>query len=209
MSQTKFNLNLYCKSGQEIGMPGRKKFIPSACFIAILVLLSSISSCKKTASEGIPVSEPQYEVSALPTIQWVTKENIGGYRLTIDGLVNTPLNLTYESLLQYPTVTERVLLVCPDVFEDTREWTGVPMTVLLEEAGLKPEASLIRFYALDGYEQELSLIQIQNNSVFLAYKVEGQTLSQDDGYPLRVVANSMTGSYWVRWVDHIEVTGVQ
>ena len=52
----------------------------------------------------------------------------------IEGLVETPLSLTYEEVLAYPAVTEVVLLICPGFFADNAEWAGVPVTTLLEEA---------------------------------------------------------------------------
>jgi sulfane dehydrogenase subunit SoxC len=132
--------------------------------------------------------------------------DITAYRLNVDGLVQTPLSLTYESLTQYPTITEDVLLVCPGVFEDERVWTGVPVTTLLAEAGIKPEASQVTFHGSDGYTSTLSLGDINQDGVFLAYKVNGQTLPKADGYPVRLVVKGKAGAFWVRCLIRIEVT---
>ena len=138
--------------------------------------------------------------------QGVSDTDITAYRLTVDGLVETPLILTYGSVTQYPSISEDVWLVCPGVFEDQREWTGVPVTTLLEEAGVKPEASQVTFYGSDGYTSTLSLRDTSQDGVFLAYKVDGQTLPKADGYPVRLVVKDKPGAYWVRWVVRIEVT---
>ena len=132
--------------------------------------------------------------------------NIKKYSLTIDGLVDTPLTLTYEALIQYPTVTEVVLLICPGVFADNAEWTGVEVATLLTEAGIKSQASQVTFYALDGYNRSLSLEEAQREGVFLAYTVNGQILPKEHGYPLRLVVEGQSGSRWVKWVERIEVS---
>ena len=137
--------------------------------------------------------------SAAPEVD-ITK-----YRLTVDGLVAHPLSLTYEALLAYPTVTEVVLLICPGVFADNAQWTGVPVATILAEAGIKPEASQVHFYAVDGYHISLSLKSAQQEGVFLAHTVNGRILPAKHGYPLRLVARGQYGDKWIKWVERIEV----
>jgi len=131
--------------------------------------------------------------------------DIAKYILTVDGLVDKPLALSYDAILKYPTVTDVVLLICPGAFVDNAKWTGVPVTTILAKAGLKPEASQVTFYAMDGYEQTFSIKDVQQNGVFLAYKVNGQILPKEHGYPIRLVMKGKYGSNWVKWVNHIEI----
>lgn len=132
--------------------------------------------------------------------------NIEDYRLVVDGLVETPLSLTYEAILDYPTVTEVVLLVCPGFFTDNAEWTGVPVTTLLAEAGIRPEANEVTFHALGSeYRVVLPLNVVQQDGVFLAYTVNGQVLPAKHGYPLRLVVRGNYGYDWIKWVKRIEI----
>ncbi len=153
-------------------------------------------------NSGLPVT-PVEELH----ITGVTPEvNIEDYRLVVDGLVETPLSLTYEAVLSYPTVTEVVLLVCPGFFTDNAEWTGVPVTTLLAEAGIKPEASEVTFYALGSeYKVVLPLDIVQQDGVFLAHRVNGQVLPAEHGYPLRLVVRGDYGNDWIKWAKRIEV----
>ena len=117
---------------------------------------------------------------------WAPEEvDISEYRLTVEGLVETPLSLTYNDILAYPAVTEVVLLICPDAFVDNAEWTGVPVTTILTEARIKPEASQITFYAMDRYRVVKSVEEVQKEGVFLAHTVNGQILPIKHGYPVR------------------------
>jgi DMSO/TMAO reductase YedYZ molybdopterin-dependent catalytic subunit len=133
--------------------------------------------------------------------------DIEQYRLVVDGLVEKPLALTYESLLSYPYVTEVVLLICPGFFVDNAQWTGLPVSALLGEAGVKPGASGVIFHDLSSYSytQILTLETVQEPGVFLAYKVNGEVLPVEHGYPLRLVVKGRHGSAWVKWVGRIEV----
>lgn len=47
--------------------------------------------------------------------------------------------------MHYPTVTGVVLLICPGVFADNAEWTGVPVATILAEAGVQPQADGVTF----------------------------------------------------------------
>lgn len=138
--------------------------------------------------------------------------DIAAYRLEVAGLVDSPLSLTYEDILAYPTVTEVVLLICPGVFQDNAEWTGVPVWRLLEDAGVRAEATEVVFHAVTSpasvfsYTATFPLDEIaENDSIFLAHTVNGETLPLEHGYPLRLVAEDRMGYDWVKWVERLVV----
>ena len=148
---------------------------------------------------------PITPVSGLHRTGRTQEYDINTYRLVIDGLVQNPLSLSYEDILARPQVSELVLLICPGFFWDNAEWTGTPLSLILDEAGVSPEASQGRLVAGDGYSQTLSLEDATADGVFLAYEVNGETLPAEHGYPLRLVARHQYGSKWVKWVERIEV----
>ena len=144
--------------------------------------------------------------------------DIETYRLEVEGLVDSPLSLTYEDILAYPTVTEVVLLICPGAFNDNAEWTGVPVWRLLEEAGIKSEATGVVFRAIEApsstpysagsgsYSSTIPIEEVTaNNSIFLAHTVNGEMLPLEHGYPLRLVAKDRFGYDWVKWVERVVV----
>jgi DMSO/TMAO reductase YedYZ molybdopterin-dependent catalytic subunit len=131
--------------------------------------------------------------------------DISSYRLVVEGLVETPLSLTYEDLLSRPQVSEEVLLICPGFFWDNAVWTGISLRLILREAGISPEASEVRFEAGDGYVRTMPLTDALGNGVFLAYEVNGEPLPKEHGYPIRVVARHQYGYMWVKWLERIEV----
>ena len=132
--------------------------------------------------------------------------DINSYTLTVNGDVNTSLSLSYAQILAYPAVTQTARIICPGEEDETDQWTGVPLSTLLNAAGLSPGASEVVFTGLDGYYVQLPLASVLDSGVFLAYQMNGQTLTWERGYPLRlVVTKNLIGSNWPRWVTSIEV----
>jgi hypothetical protein len=97
---------------------------------------------------------PITPVEALRPTTQAPQINMTKYALTVDGLVDTPLTLTYGDILKYPSVSATLLLICPGVFVDNAEWTGVPVKTLLDQAG--PDTALrARLSAASGRERKI------------------------------------------------------
>ena len=126
------------------------------------------------------------------------------YRLVVDGAVENPLSLSYEDILAYPEKTDVVLLICPGFFVDNAQWSGVPVSLILEQAKPKPGAKEVRFHS-GGYRSVLTLEEAQREGTYLAHHVNGQVLPDEHGFPIRLVAEGEYGSRWVKWLDRIEV----
>ena len=131
--------------------------------------------------------------------------DINEYRLTVTGLVEKSLSLSYEDILSFQSITEIAVLNCPGFFVDVGKWTGVPLMDILHEVGFESNATQVVFHAVGGYSRTLTMEHIESHNVFLAYKVNGQTLPPEHGYPLRVVDESSDGNMWVKWLDKIEI----
>ncbi len=132
--------------------------------------------------------------------------DIETWRLQVKGSkVKNPLALKYQELEKMKMVKRKVTLVCPGVFTDHAEWEGVPLSIILEKAGVSNDYTKIGFRSIDGYSRSLRKDEIEENLIFLALKVNGVTLPKEHGYPLRLVAENITGSVWVKWIYEIEV----
>ena len=128
------------------------------------------------------------------------------YRLKVTGKVGTPLSLSYDQILKYPSLTETVLLICPGFFANNGRWTGVNLKSLLEEAQIKKEAQYIDIVGAGEKRVRISLKTLDQKKTFLAYRVNGEVLPQKHGFPLRLVYEDAYGSDWVKYVDEIAVS---
>ncbi len=153
------------------------------------------------------------------------------WRLEVGGRVHAPLRLTLDDLRTRPAVTRAVTMECagngrmtlsprplsqPWGIEavGTAEWTGTPLRPLLEEAGLADDALEVLFTGLDRgleneteqhYERSLSLDEALRDDVLLVYAINGQPLSPQHGFPLRLVVPGWYGMTNVKWLSSITV----
>ena len=131
--------------------------------------------------------------------------DLATYRLKIGGEVSRPLSLTYEEILKLPSITADVLLVCPGFFANYGRWTGVHLGRLLQEAQPKGNALLAEIKGSRDKVVRIRLDSIERKKVLLAYRVNGETLPQKHGFPLRLVYEDVYGDEWVKYVDEIVV----
>jgi DMSO/TMAO reductase YedYZ molybdopterin-dependent catalytic subunit len=155
------------------------------------------------------------------------------WRLAVGGLVERPLELSLDDLRARPSRTVPVTLECagngralmperspsqPWVREaiGTAEWTGTPLGPVLEEAGLRREAQEVVFTGVDrgvqggvehDYERALRVGEALREDVLLAYEMNGEPLTQQHGFPLRLVVPGWYGMTSVKWLVAITAVG--
>jgi DMSO/TMAO reductase YedYZ molybdopterin-dependent catalytic subunit len=132
--------------------------------------------------------------------------NLKTYQLKVTGKIERPLSLSYDQILKYPSLTETVLLICPGFFANNGRWTGVNLKSLLDEAQIKKEAQYIDIVGTGEKRVRISLKALDQKRIFLAYRVNGETLPQKHGFPLRLVYEDAYGYDWVKYVDEIVVS---
>ena len=124
------------------------------------------------------------------------------WRLRIDGHVSNPFEIDIAELQSWHHKLTATL-DCTGGWHTTREWTGVPVSELLDRAGPKPGAASITIRSRTGYFRRYSLDE--SNRALLANRVDGKPLSAGHGFPARMVEPHKRGYDWVKWVDSITV----
>ncbi len=149
---------------------------------------------------------PLDSIEELHTTGTPQEVNVATWRLKVKGeKVNASLSLTYEELSQMEMIEKKVILICPGFFVDYAEWEGVPLSTIFEKAKVEEGYETITFYALDGYSSRFSREEVENNLLFLALKVNGETLPKEHGFPVRLVAEDILGGRWVKWISAIDL----
>lgn len=138
------------------------------------------------------------------------------WRLTIAGLVDNPLSLTYDQLLALPSVEIDAVLMCVHnpvggPFIGNARWQGVRLTDLLASAGVSGHADHIRLHSIDGFTAGFSLGLIeQGYEPLLVYAMNGAPLRRTHGAPLRLLVPGIHGyDSNIKWLQSIEVTRFQ
>ena len=142
------------------------------------------------------------------------------HTLMIEGMVDRPLVFTMDELRRLPLVSRIGFLECIGNRPNPRattvtgthgrmgcsEWTGVPLSVLLQEAGLKNGAHWIIAEAADGSRHTKSVpLAKALDDVLVAYGQNGEPVRPDHGFPLRLVVPGFEGVYNVKWLRRIKV----
>ncbi len=154
------------------------------------------------------------------------------HRLLIHGLVDRPLIFTLEELERLPSVTRVHFVECAGNSAPTgagfapglarilpsgtaqethgltscSEWTGVPLSLLLKEAGVKKGATWI---VAEGTEQgkHMKSIPIEKamDDVLVAYGQNGEPVRPEQGYPMRLLVPGYEGINNVKWLRRIKL----
>jgi DMSO/TMAO reductase YedYZ molybdopterin-dependent catalytic subunit len=130
------------------------------------------------------------------------------WRLVVDGKVEKPLSLKYSEILDLPSIEKTVLLVCPGVFVNNGTWKGISVPELLKRSQAKDDAAYVTLRGPRGNYEKVERYPLNDagiDQLFLAYQVNGTTLPQKHGFPLRLVAEGRYGSEWVKYVWNVKV----
>ena len=148
------------------------------------------------------------------------------HELLIHGLVRRPLKFTVEALLRYPTVSRIYFLECsgnsffnaaPEPPQKScgaihgmiscSEWTGIPLALLLDEAGLDPKGKWIVAEAGDAAAMNRSIpIEKCLDDAMIALYQNGERIRPEQGYPMRLLLPGWEGNMSIKWLRRLTVT---
>lgn len=167
----------------------------------------------------------------------VPKIEAAAWQLTIDGDVLSEIKINYNDLLKLPAKTVMATIECAGnsraflvpkakglLWEQgglgNAEWTGVPLSVLLTKAGIKPGVIEIILEGADEgaiteepkspgtikFARSISITKAMQPEVLLAYKMNGKELSDEHGFPVRAIIPGYYGMASVKWLTRITAT---
>ncbi|MBF9033090.1 sulfite dehydrogenase [Rhodobacterales bacterium HKCCE2091] len=146
------------------------------------------------------------------------------HRIMINGLVDTPLVFTMADLMRFPRENRVHFLEC--AANSGMEWrgaqlngcqythgmihnvlyTGVPLRLLLEEAGVQGNAAWVLPEGADAAAMTRSIpLEKAMDDCLVAFRMNGEALRPEQGYPVRLVVPGWEGNMWVKWLRRIEV----
>lgn len=148
------------------------------------------------------------------------------HKMVIHGMVKRPLKWDIEALENYPTVTKQYFLECsgnsrvcwsdkPDQnfmymthgLVSGSEWTGVPLSTLLDECGVSPEAKWVIAEGADSgsLSRSIPIDKAMDDTIVAIYQ-NGERLRPSQGYPMRILNPGFEGNTSVKWVRSLYVT---
>ena len=206
--------------------PDRRTFVGRALAgFALLGLARAADSVSARFGRGLaharetwtPVPGLSTEVTPVGRFYTVSKNvfdpavDARTWRLAVRGKVDRPYHLTLDDLRRLPAaVTKPHTLMCisnevgGDLISNAW-WTGVPLRVVLEGAGVRPGATKVVLRGRDGYSDSLPLTAALLDGTIVAYEMNGRPLERQHGFPARVLAMGLYGIKNVKWLAEVEV----
>ena len=138
------------------------------------------------------------------------KVDIDLWHLEINGLVQNPTTWRFQDIVGFTPTTQETTLMCISNGLDAglmsnAVWKGLPLRDLLDQAGVLSGAARVRLQGVDNYTDTLPLEKAIDPTTLLAYEMNGESLPDRHGYPLRVVVPGYFGEKNVKWLTRIEV----
>ena len=131
--------------------------------------------------------------------------DLDSWRLRLSGLVKEELDLNWEQFKALPWSTVGADFHCVTQWSSLDNvWEGVLFSELVRLAKPKPDARYIMAHCYGGYTTNLPLEAIMESDGILAHKLDGQELSSDHGWPLRLVVPNRYGWKSAKWLNGIE-----
>jgi DMSO/TMAO reductase YedYZ molybdopterin-dependent catalytic subunit len=162
--------------------------------------------------------------------------SLSSWRLEVDGQVGQPLTLNFDDILSFPSKEMVMTMECAgnsrsDVTPpaeglpfgngavSTARFKGVALNALLEKTGIGESTVAVIFEGADrgeeeedgiafelAYRRSLPLATARHDDILLAYEMNGEPLTKDHGFPLRLVVPSWYGMASVKWLTRINLT---
>lgn len=144
-----------------------------------------------------PTTEPYQQLMAGGFADW---------RLQIEGMVARPSSLSLAELKSFPQRSQITHQACEEGWSFIAEWTGVPLSHVLEHVGIHPDARYVFVFAFDGWWDSIDMDDALHPQTLLTYAMNGPELPPDHGAPLRIKVPRQLGYKNIKYLSRIMVT---
>ena len=156
---------------------------------------------------------PNADFYRIDTALIVPRVNLDDWRLNIGGMVDHPLELNFDELVNRPLIERHITLCCVsnEVGGDlvgNATWIGVPLATLLTEAGVQPGATQLASTSVDGWTCGFPTeIALDGRDAMVAVAMNGEPLPVEHGFPVRLVVPGLYGYVSsTKWLKEINLT---
>jgi DMSO/TMAO reductase YedYZ molybdopterin-dependent catalytic subunit len=160
-----------------------------------------------------PFTTPTRDFYRIDTALLVPQVDPAGWRLGIRGMVDRPLELSYDDLLARPLVERDITIACVSNEVGGRlvgnaRWLGVPLADLLAEAGVQPGATQLVSRSVDGFTAGTPTVAVlDGRDALVAIGMNGEPLPTRHGFPARLVVPGLYGFVSAtKWLRTLELT---
>ncbi len=155
--------------------------------------------------EKLPPGQRPTEKFPVPTYGETLKIDLKDWRFEVWGLVENKIILNYEEFMRLPKITVNADLHCVTRFSVLDNlWEGVSFQEIAKLVRPKPEAKFVLIHCYGDYTTNLPLSALMDEDVLFTNRRNGENLSVDHGWPLRLVVPKRYGWKSAKWVRELE-----
>lgn len=133
-------------------------------------------------------------------------EQFANWRLDVGGLVDSPTPLSIESLRGMEVRSQITALTCEEGWSYVAEWTGTPLSAILQARGIRPSAKYVVYFAADGWWDSIDIDEAMHPQTLVTWGMNGGDLPVKFGGPLRMRVPRQLGYKSVKFIDRLLVT---
>jgi DMSO/TMAO reductase YedYZ molybdopterin-dependent catalytic subunit len=144
-----------------------------------------------------------------PEYQAYVDSHFSHWRLQVRGLVQRPLTLSLAQIRSMPTRTQITRHDCVEGWSAIGKWHGVPLKLILDQAGLRPNVRYIVFHCADliggaPYYESIDLVDAFHPQTILAWGMNDNLLTVGHGAPVRLRVERQLGYKHAKYVMRVE-----
>jgi len=143
-----------------------------------------------------PENDPYQRLMAGGSADW---------RLAVDGLVARPSSFSLAELKRFPSRSQITHQACEEGWSFIAEWTGVPLSYVLNLVGVSRRAKYVVFFPFDKWWESIDMADAWHPQTFLAHGMNGQDLPTPHGAPVRLKVARQLGYKSVKYLSHMTV----
>ncbi|HEY6347565.1 MAG TPA: molybdopterin-dependent oxidoreductase [Bryobacteraceae bacterium] len=128
------------------------------------------------------------------------------WRLRVDGLVARPYSFSLAEIKRLPSRTQITMQACEEGWSFIAEWTGVPLSYILNLTEVLPQARYVVFFPFDQWWDSLDMADAWHPQTLLAYQMNGEDLPTPHGAPLRLRVPRQLGYKSLKYLSRITFT---
>jgi DMSO/TMAO reductase YedYZ molybdopterin-dependent catalytic subunit len=187
-------------AGEKLTM-GSQRLLSDRSALAREFSAADMSPVFRTNGNTAPTAN-QYERHAA--------ENFANWRLVVDGLVRRPQTLSLAQIKAMPARTQITRHDCVEGWSAIGKWTGLPLKLALDAAGVLAAARYVVFHCADDFDgapyyESVDLIDAYHPQTILAWGMNDRLLSMGHGAPLRLRVERQLGYKHAKYVMRIEL----
>ena len=171
-------------------------------------LLTRHSMAREFSRSQISAKPLMNEVAPLgDEFQQLQQAGFAHWRLTVDGMVAHPASFSIAQLKSFPRRSHITMIQCEEGWSYIAEWTGVPLSHVLQLAGASPQATHVVYRSIQpDWWESMDMADALHPQTLLAHEMNGGELPVGFGGPLRMRVTRQLGYKSLKYVTSLTVT---